>query len=330
MELQIWTPELEQWLAYAVLTGHANENVIAQSQGIPHGELIAYLDNLRKGPLAAVGSQFVQELAQLQWLLDTQTRLYQQSPYSEIPTLTSQDVEVVRRDFLFANRPVKISGLLDNWPARSWTLDNLRERWGQMAIEYTEHVERGPVTESVKHRSSFGQFLTLIEQPQNRGRFYWTAYNQVDPEGLIRELAQEVQDLPGLSLKQTEGNIYYWIGPAGTRSGLHFDPYNVLFAQVKGSKRFYLLPPSAIHRLYLFNDFFSPVDMEFPDTERYPKSAGLKPTVVDVHEGEVLLIPVGWFHQVTSLSFSASISLTNLDVPGGNAYTPPSAYQGNL
>lgn len=330
MALSIWTPELEQWLAYAVLTGHSNESVIAQSQGIPQDQLVAYLENLRKGPLAGVGGQFVQELLQLQWLLDTQTRIYQNSPYSEVPTLTAQDVEVVRRDFLFANRPVKITGLLDSWPARSWSLQNLRERWGQLAIEYTEHVERGAVTDSVKHRSTLGEFLSLIDQPENTGRFYWTAYNQVEPVGLVRELAQEVKELPGLSAGQTEGSIYYWIGPKGTRSGLHFDPYNVLFAQVKGSKRFYLLPPSAIHRLYLFNEFFSPVDMEFPDGHRFPKSVGLKPTVLEVHEGEVLLIPVGWFHQVTSLSFSISISLTNLDVPGGNAYTPPSAYQGIL
>jgi hypothetical protein len=220
--------------------------------------------------------------------------------------------------------------MLEDWPARGWTPDYLRSRWGSHEIQFTERLP-GVVSSGTANRtSSLREFIDLIESPEGRGNYYWTAYNQVGDCPLLVELAEGVKELPGLCLPLDQGRVYYWVGPEGTRSGLHFDPYNVLFAQLKGSKRFYLLPPAVFPRLYLYNDFFSPVDLENRDNLAYPLSAGLKPIEVEVKEGEVLLLPVGWFHQVTSLSYSISISLTHLDVPGGNHYEPPSAYRGVL
>ena len=330
MDSPVLPLELQQWLAYGVMTGFSDEAILAQTADLPAETVSKCLSRLRESPLSQVGSQFARQVVDLQWLLQLQTDLQQTSPYFGLPTLVGAQIEEIRRDYLFANRPVRILGLLDDWPARQWTPDYLRRRWGHQPLEFTERVEASGSRETRKRQSTLADFLDLIEQPQGRGRYYWTAYNQLDPSPLLAELAEGVGAVTGLTVPAQDGRIFYWIGPEGTRSGLHFDPYNVLFAQLKGSKRFYLLPPSAMPALSLANDFFSPIDLEYPDPQSYPRAVGLRPIQVDIQEGEVLLLPVGWFHQVTSLSYSVSISLTNLDLPNGNQYQAPSAFRGIL
>lgn len=330
MNTEVFSPELQQWLAYGVMTGFSDEDMLAQSQDLPREPLLRMLSDLRQNPLSAVGAQFARQVVNLQWLLNLQTELQQSSPYRALDTLQAHQTEEIRKNYLFANRPVKVQGLLENWPARHWTPEHLRERWGDRPIQYTQRVTEVNSNQTLTRQGTLGEFLDRIEAPDNHGQYYWTAYNQLDGNPLLAELAEGVRELPGLCLPLQDGKVYYWIGPAGTRSGLHFDPYNVLFAQPRGRKKFYLLPPSVMPRLYLANDFFSPVDLEHRDDACYPLSQGLEPIETVVEEGEVLLIPVGWFHQVTSLSYSVSISLTQLDMPGGNHYQPPSAYRGVL
>lgn len=330
MDTEVFSPELQQWLAYGVMTGFSDEAIVAQSQDLPREPLLRILAEMRQSPLTAVGSQFARQVVHLQWLLNLQTELQQNSPYQELDILQADQLEEIRKNYLFANRPVKIQGLLADWPAREWSPEYLRKRWGDRTIQYTRRNSDRTSSQTQNCQGTLGEFLDRIEAPDSHGQFYWTAYNQMEENPLLTELSEGIRELPGLCRPLQDGRVYYWIGPGGTRSGLHFDPYNVLFAQLRGSKRFYLLPPSAMPRLYLANDFFSPVDLEHRDEVRYPLSQGLRPLETVVGEGEVLLLPVGWFHQVTSLGYSVSISLTQLDMPGGNQYAPPSAYRGVL
>jgi ribosomal protein L16 Arg81 hydroxylase len=45
---------------------------------------------------------------------------------------------------------------------------------------------------------------------------------------------------------------------------------------------------------------------------------------VIVEPGETVFLPLGWWHQVTSLDVSISFSFTNLAVPNQFAYANPS------
>jgi hypothetical protein len=109
-----------------------------------------------------------------------------------------------------------------------------------------------------------------------------------------------------------------WFGPSGTLSPLHTDPYNNLFCQVVGSKYIRLIAPSHSSKVYpnegIMNNTSRVLDIEdlyssaearqkaFPNFQEVPYFE------CTIHEGEMLLIPVGYWHYLRSLSVSFSVS----------------------
>lgn len=97
----------------------------------------------------------------------------------------------------------------------------------------------------------------------------------------------------------------------------------LLHTQVVGRKRWRLISPLATPRLYNYVGVFSPIDIERPDLARYPLFQDVKVLEVVVEPGETMFLPLGWWHQVTGLDLSLSLSYTNLDVPNEFAYANP-------
>ena len=330
------SPEVSRWLAYAVLTGHDDQAILSQiADSSDSRELYTnFLSELRSSPLLSVGQDFARDLGQARWLLELQKKVHQnQRDYGTVPRISAKEVDNYLNNYLAANRPVVITGLVDDWPAlNSWNAEQLIERMGCHPVEYTRYIVRDNRHVATQVNASFGEFVKLALHESCEEPVYWTAYNQDDTTSpLLRELKSDIRypedycvDTPGM-------RTFFWVGPAATRSGLHFDPYNVLFVQVQGSKRFLLYPPQDIPKAYLENDFFSQVDAEAPDLARFPKFSETQAMTVEVGPGETLLLPVGWLHQVRSLTPSISVSLTSLKLPSGkNYYEPPSEFRGVL
>ncbi len=69
--------------------------------------------------------------------------------------------------------------------------------------------------------------------------------------------------------------------------------------------------------------FYSFIDVEHPDTRRFPSFADIPKLTVTLGPGECLYIPAGWWHFVRSLSVSVSISMTNFSVPNAGDFEEP-------
>ena len=115
---------------------------------------------------------------------------------------------------------------------------------------------------------------------------------------------------------------------------MHTDPYgtHAWFAQIRGTKRFLLYPPSVIRAIAGAEAGFSPVPQPLPAP---PSAAVARPgdaqqpssinaltcvpcAAVDVADGDILFIPANWPHAVEALTPSISLTHNFIDKRGFN------------
>ncbi|HKD08955.1 MAG TPA: cupin-like domain-containing protein [Bryobacteraceae bacterium] len=226
------------------------------------------------------------------------------------------------RWYYAGNRPVILSGLMDGW--NRWTPDYLRWRCGDETVEVMggrdSDAQYEINCESHKVRMTMDQFVGMVESAGETNDFYMVANNRSNGAGPLRALLGEIPPLAGYlsPLKAAGDSVFFWFGPAGTRTPLHHDTMNILLAQVLGRKKITLIPSFETHLVYNHVGVYSQVDCENPDPERFPLFSKASKFETVLEPGEVLFIPVGWWHQVRSLDVSISVSFTNFVVP--NAY----------
>jgi ribosomal protein L16 Arg81 hydroxylase len=105
---------------------------------------------------------------------------------------------------------------------------------------------------------------------------------------------------------------------------LHHDTANVLFGQLFGNKRLLLYPPFELELLHDMHDgVYSSFDPENPDHEAFGALEGITSKEVILEPGDVLFIPVGWWHLVRALDVSISLSFTNFRRPNFYEYYYP-------
>jgi hypothetical protein len=130
---------------------------------------------------------------------------------------------------------------------------------------------------------------------------------------------------PAPPVDEPQRNV--WLGPKGTRTPLHTDPYHNIFCQVLGYKYVRLYPPEATESVYprgvdengINESNTSMVEIKFDrevegnvvveDGEVFPRFAEWREFMeVIVGPGECLYIPAGWWHYIESLTMSYSVS----------------------
>jgi hypothetical protein len=221
--------------------------------------------------------------------------------------------------FYAASRPVVIEGAMAGWPALDrWTADYLAAKVGAAPIVYQGGRDADPDFELYKdrhtRRMAFDRFVAAAAQGAGNDA-YVTAYNSAENRTALAPLNADLGALDAY-LKPSDligGDGMMWIGPAGTFTPLHFDLTNNLLAQIVGRKRLVLLPPSETAKLANSRHVFSDVhDVTDPaKLERFPEAKDARRFEVEIGPGDLLYIPVGWWHQVRSCDFSVMLTYTN-------------------
>ncbi|KAL4239511.1 Hypoxia-inducible factor 1-alpha inhibitor [Mactra antiquata] len=96
------------------------------------------------------------------------------------------------------------------------------------------------------------------------------------------------------------------VGMEGNITPVHYDEQENFFAQIYGEKRFLLFHPDQYENLYPYpvyhpHDRQSQVELDSPDFDRFPNARNLQGYEGVVKPGDVLYIPMYWWHQVESL-----------------------------
>ncbi|MBO9670182.1 MAG: cupin-like domain-containing protein [Sphingobium sp.] len=254
-------------------------------------------------------------LARRDWILNVMERQRQVSPVAAA-LMRCEDLssEQFRDHFYATSRPCVIGGAIAGWPALAkWTPEYLRNTVGDAPVEFQGGRDEAGDFELAKDRhkrvAPFTAYLDLIEDnPGNDA--YVTAYNSAANQAAFAPLMADIRPIPSL-LGPGEGML--WVGPAGTFTPLHFDLTNNLLIQITGRKRVMLVSPNQTklmaHRRHVFSDVH---DLEDPACmARQPQAKDVRPYVVMLEPGDMLFIPVGWWHQVRSLDFSVMMTCTN-------------------
>jgi hypothetical protein len=222
-------------------------------------------------------------------------------------------------EYYALSRPVLIEGAMEDWPPLTqWTLENLKQRFGDRIVEVQANRSADPNYERnaarLKTQMSFGQFVDLVRGSGQSNNFYMTAANSGTNWEALHELWNEVPLLSEYLVKNPTSPGYLWIGPAGTVTPLHHDLTNGLLAQIRGRKLFRLIAPFEIANVYNDRHCFSEVDIDKPDPQRFPLFADVTVHEVVLHPGELLLVPVAWWHYVRALEESIMITFNNFPV----------------
>ncbi|XP_062264894.1 lysine-specific demethylase 8 isoform X2 [Platichthys flesus] len=237
-------------------------------------------------------------------------------PEFAIPRVKCPSLESFNTNQLLPLKPVILEGIIDHWPALNghrWSIEYLRsvagcrtvpvevgsrytdEAWSQTLITVNEFIDR-----------------YIMNKDGGTGLGYLAQHQLFDQ---IPELKEDIR-LPDYCClgEEDEDNITVnaWFGPGGTVSPLHQDPQQNFLAQVVGSKYIRLYSPEDTDKLYPHQSQLlrntSQVEVENPDTERFPEFAKAPYLECVLRPGDVLFIPVQHWHYVRSLELSFSVS----------------------
>ncbi len=281
-------------------------------------------------PYLKAGERFVQQLQKLESILKIQNQLAALSSQAETIPRFSQ---LSRQDFLehyySKNTPVILTGVMQKWAAlHLWNPDYLQQHYGEVQVEVQaeRHRDQDYEINVEQHRKTvcFKDYINWVKQAGSSNDYYMVANNGNLDREEMKGLLNDLEIFPEyLNAEERKGRIFFWFGPKGTITPLHHDPVNLMLAQVLGRKKIKLFPPQQTPFLYNQVGVFSKIDPENPDLEKYPLFKQAKPLEVILEPGEVIFIPVGWWHHVRSLDLSISVSFTNFVFPNHYEWKNP-------
>uniref|UniRef100_A0A8C5VZ80 Bifunctional peptidase and arginyl-hydroxylase JMJD5 n=1 Tax=Microcebus murinus TaxID=30608 RepID=A0A8C5VZ80_MICMU len=229
-----------------------------------------------------------------------------------VPRLHCPSLEHFQKHFLAPQRPVILEGVADHWPCmKKWSLEYIQEVAGCRTVP-VEVGSRYTDEEWSQTLMTVSEFISkyIVSKPRDIG---YLAQHQLFDQ--IPELRQDISIPDYCCLgtgEEEEITINAWFGPQGTVSPLHQDPQQNFLAQVMGRKYIRLYSPQESEALYPHDTHLlhntSQVDVENPDLEKFPKFAEAPFQSCVLSPGEILFIPVKYWHYVRALDLSFSVS----------------------
>ncbi|XP_041812628.1 lysine-specific demethylase 8 [Chelmon rostratus] len=233
-----------------------------------------------------------------------------------VPRMKCPSLESFNTNYLLPLKPVILEGIIDHWPALNehpWSIEYLRSVAGCRTVP-VEVGSRYTDEEWSQTLLTVNGFIDryILNKDGGKALGYLAQHQLFDQ---IPELKDDIR-LPDYCClgegDEDDITVNAWFGPGGTVSPLHQDPQQNFLAQVVGSKYIRLYSPEDTDKLYphqsqlLHNT--SQVEVENPDTERFPQFAKAPYLECVLQPGEVLFIPVRHWHYVRSLELSFSVS----------------------
>jgi hypothetical protein len=232
----------------------------------------------------------------------------------EVPRVERPSRREFEERFLFPQRPVVISGAMEGWPAlERWTNDYLTEKVGARNVSLWEPKKRLTDTPPLK----LAEYIELVAGATISDGQLYAALLPI--RTTLPELWPDVR-FPRFVDEDKYHQVNFWFGPGNNFTPLHYDAANNFLAQIRGRKQLILCPPREIARLYPFPfsyadnpysyaaNHMSQVNVLSPDLTRFPAWADADRALLELGPGDMLFIPVYWWHAVWGIDQNMSIN----------------------
>jgi hypothetical protein len=231
--------------------------------------------------------------------------------------LSSLTPQEFHRRYRLPSRPVVITGAFDK--VGDWTLDLLSEKLGATKYHariYGKDYRQKPKREWKKYSDvkefPYNEYAQMLRDRTAHEHNIYMAQVAIGNTPLAETIRGPVVDLEkrcDMERMIPSQDLNLWLGPSGHTEPLHFDTGDGTLMQLHGSKKVVLFPPSQTDNLYPFPFFadippwFSQVDTDKPDFNVFPKYREALQHKIEVvlGHGEILFIPLAWWHEVTAL-----------------------------
>lgn len=321
-----------QWIAENRLRGCTPESMAdtMAASGLDRTLCTQAIAKMESDPVYKAALRHQQLLRKLESVVANQQKLWEMRPgYGTVEKRAGVSRDELFERYVCGSRPLVLTDVAKDWPAMSrWSPADLRARFGHLDVEIQAERNADPRYEENKlqHRQTarLADFVDRVLAGGPTNDYYMTANNEALRRPEFAPLLQDIGTLhPICDRAELPRLSSFWFGPAGTRTPLHHDTIMLMHTQVVGRKRWRFISPLETPKLYNFNNVFSPVDVDRPDLARYPLFAQVTVLEVIAEPGDTVFLPLGWWHQVSSLDVSLSFSYSNLAVPNQYSFQNP-------
>jgi len=324
-----------QWIADNRLRDCTPESMLVTmtAAGLDAEESRSAIALMDQSPGLLAARKFQQIQRKLESMMASQQRLRELTPdYGRVEKRSKLSRDEFIERYAIGSRPVVLTDLARDWPAmQRWSPQYLKQHFGHLDVQIQAERNADPKFEQNKlaHRRivKVGDFVDQVLAGGKTNDYYLTANNEILRQPEFAPLVADIGSMPDFCVKDAvAGSINFWFGPAGTNTPLHHDTLMLLHTQVVGRKRWRFISPLETPRLYNTYGVFSPIDIDHPDLARFPLFNGVKVLDVIVEPGETVFLPLAWWHQVSGLEVSLSVSYTNIDLPNEYQFVDPAIH----
>lgn len=234
--------------------------------------------------------------------------------------------------FLAPRRPVVISGALRDWPAlQKWSPDFFKERYGcvPLKVEGQPYTLGGFLPEKKNGEPlTLGELIDLVLSSTDENPAPYL--RNVHIEKFLPALNADLEPLPPyfspnwldgpftspLQSRLHGGRCELYIGGRGGKFPvLHYDTWHIytFLCQLYGVKEYTIFAPGQTPFLYAKGNQSALPNLDNVDLEKYSLYAQATPIRFELHPGEILFVPTGWWHTTRILTPSITVSASRVN-----------------
>jgi hypothetical protein len=226
------------------------------------------------------------------------------------PVPTREEFE---REYVAKNRPAIFTGALDRWPAmKQWSESYVREKVGSREAVVDIFPDGDYYNEFTirEERMTVAQYLHYLDHPRNDKELLCLM-----PE--LRTLPELESDviLPELFDHKRIKNVRFHLRRNSVTINHYHPLLEALLCHVFGEKKVVLYRPEDTRYLYPWPFYRFPmsassrINFHAPDYRKFPNLRKARPLEFDLHPGDMLYIPLHWWHWVVGQGSCSSVAM---------------------